>query len=124
MGIKHIGDLKKTNRFLKKVKRVTPLSILERYGQRGVQALSSATPTETGETASAWSYYVSKSKKDYTISWSNSNVVHGVSIVILLQYGHATRSGSFVQGRDFINPAIRPVFDKILQEAWKEVLNI
>lgn len=101
------------------------LRILERYGQEGVNALRDATPIDSGNTANSWSYEVRRWKNarssGATISWVNSNVVDGVPIAILLQYGHATSSGSWVQGRDYINPALQPIFDKIANDVWKEV---
>lgn len=97
--------------------------ILERYGQEGVSALSSATPTDTGTTANSWSYEVSSNGDTHTIYWSNSNTNKGVNIAVILQYGHGTGTGGYVAGRDYINPAMRPIFDRIAEEAWKEVVN-
>jgi len=96
---------------------------LDRYGQAGVDALSSATPLDSGETASSWGYRIKKRKNSVVIEWTNSNVVDGVPIAVILQYGHGTRNGGYVQGRDYINPAIRSIFDQIAADVWKEVSN-
>lgn len=117
------GDFNNTFRFLKKMQKFKIKSILEKYGKMGVDALASATPVDSGLTASCWSYEVSISKEEATINWTNSNQNNGVYIAVILQYGHGTGTGGYVQGRDYINPAIRPVFDKIVEEAWMEVVN-
>ena len=117
----HKGDLKKTKKFLENVSRHNHFKNLERYAKRGVDALSSATPIDTGLTASSWGYEIHASGDSYKIVWTNSNLVDGVPIAIILQYGHATGTGGYVQGRDYINPAIRPVFDEIAENVWKEV---
>lgn len=119
--VKHTGSFKNVEKFLYKASRTNVLSILDKYGRQGVEALASATPTDSGLTADSWKYEVRNSKGSYSITWTNSNVVNGVPVVILLQYGHATKNGGFVQGRDFINPAIQPIFDKISEDLWKEV---
>ena len=119
--IKHKGNFNKTEKFLKRVSKLDFLRNLEKYGREGVAALSAATPVASGKTANSWNYEIRSSKDSYTIARTNSNVVNGVPIAIILQYGHGTRNGGFVQGRDYINPAIQPIFDKIAQEAWKEV---
>lgn len=121
MAIKQSGDFKKLEKFLKRMNKADFRLYLEKYGQKGVAALSSATPVDSGETASSWGYEVHRSGKTYKISWTNSHMEKGVVIAILIQYGHGTRNGGYVQGRDFINPAIRPVFDRIAEEIWKEV---
>lgn len=95
--------------------------ILERYAQMGVSALASATPVDSGQTASCWGYEIEVSGEDATIYWTNTNQNKGVYIAVILQYGHGTGTGGYVQGRDYINPAIRPVFEKIAEEAWREV---
>ena len=118
------GDFSKTYSFLKRMKEQKFLSALEKYGEEGVKALRGATPRDTGLTAASWSYRIERGKDSATITWTNSNTNHGVPIVILIQYGHATGTGGYVQGRDFINPAMRPVFDKIAQEAWMEVTKL
>lgn len=124
ISFKSKGDFKKTQSFLEKAKRLEIQSVLERYGSVGVSALSSATPVESGATASAWYYEVSIKRGAYTITFFNSNVNKGVPIAIILQYGHGTRNGGWVNGRDYINPSIQPVFDEIVEEAWKEVTKL
>lgn len=119
------GDFSKTYKFLDKIKNYNPESVLKRYAEEGVRALNNATPTDSGITANSWGYEIEITKgKQATINWTNSNRNKGVSIAILLQYGHGTRNGGYVVGRDFINPAMKPVFDKIASEAWKEVESI
>lgn len=117
----HHGDFKKTEHFFKKATSGTMFKALETYGKRGVQALASATPVRTGKTASSWEYEIHRSKGEISITWTNSNMVDGVNIAIILQYGHGTRNGGFVMGRDYINPAIQPIFDEMAESAWKEV---
>lgn len=119
--IKSKGDLSKTYKFLKRVSTRSFLNKLSKYGEEGVAALSAATPVDTGKTAASWSYEIAQTQTGITITWKNSNVVNGVPIALILQYGHGTRNGGYVQGRDYINPAIQPIFDKILDSAWKEV---
>lgn len=117
------GDFSKTFKFLDKLtKQDLQMKVLEKYGQQGVAALAAATPVDTGLTASSWSYDIKRTNDQITISWNNSNVKRGINIAIILQYGHATRNGGFVAGRDYINPAIRPIFDKMSNEAWEEVV--
>lgn len=115
------GDFSKLNRFLERAKETVRLGDLDRYGREGVAALASATPVDSGKTASSWYYEISRTKGGAAISFKNSNINKGVPIAIILQYGHATRNGGWVQGRDYINPAIRPIFDKLANDAWKEV---
>lgn len=115
------GDFKKTTSFLKKLKNMDFESVLKRYAEEGVEALSSATPVRTGKTAASWSYEIVKEKEQVTIYWRNSNVVDHVPIALILDIGHATQSGHYISGRHFISPAIRPVFDQIAEAAWKEV---
>lgn len=118
---KHKGDFSKTKRYLKKIKNLSVYDILDKYGREGVTALSSATPVDTGKTADLWDYLIEGKKGSYVISFSNNNTNRGVKIAIILQFGHGTGTGGWVEGRDYINPAIQPVFDKIANEAWKEV---
>lgn len=118
------GDFSKTKKSLNNMKKFKMNTILERYGRQGVSALSSATPVDSGLTANSWSYEVVTRGEKATIYWTNSNVNKGVNIAIILQYGHGTRNGGYVAGRDYINPAIRPVFDQIANEAWKEVTKL
>ena len=117
------GDFSRTFKFLNKVKNLKIHAILEKYAQQGVQALSAATPVDSGLTASSWSYTIEVGFETVTIHWGNSNVNKGVNIAVILQFGHGTGTGGYVQGRDYINPAMRPVFDKIAEEVWREVVN-
>lgn len=118
------GDFSKTMKFLEKAKSVVKLSDLDKYGKEGVAALASATPVDSGLTANSWYYKIDRTKESATITFYNSNIQNGVPITIILQYGHGTRNGGWVQGRDYINPAIQPVFDKIADQAWKEVTKL
>ena len=95
--------------------------VLDSYGREGVFALASATPVDSGLTSESWNYEIKRSRGSYSIIWSNSHVVDGTPVAIMLQYGHGTGTGGYVQGRDFINPAIRPVFDRIADKVWKAV---
>lgn len=115
------GDFSKATRFLERAKEVVRLGDLDRYGREGVAALASATPVETGLTANSWRYEIVNKKGIIEISFNNSNIQNGVPIAIILQYGHGTRNGGWVQGRDYINPAIRPIFDRIANDMWREV---
>ena len=115
------GDFRRTSDFLKRANRLNLDVILNQYGQEGVEALRAATPKDTGTTANSWSYVVHKGTGSITITWSNSNIVDGVPIAVILQYGHGPRNGGYVQGTDYINPAMKPIFDKIAQRAWEEV---
>ena len=117
------GDFNNTFRFLNKMSKFQINKILEKYGQMGVEALRSATPIDSGKTAESWGYEISVEKEGATIHWTNTNKNKGVYIAVILQYGHGTGTGGYVQGVDYINPAIRPVFDKIAEEAWMEVVN-
>lgn len=115
------GGFTKTERFLNRMKRREYLNVLDEFGRDGVQALRNATPVDSGATAEAWDYEI-KRASDYTeIVWTNSNINDGVPIAVILQYGHGTGTGGYVQGRDYINPAIRPIFDKIAEKTWKVV---
>ena len=115
------GSFNKTERFLKKAHNASKTIDLTKYGEKGVAALQAATPTRTGLTASSWYYKIEKSGSRITLSFLNSNVNKGVPIAIILQYGHGTNNGGWVQGRDYINPALRPVFDEMAQAIWREV---
>lgn len=117
----HKGDFRKTERFLTRAQKAEFLRNLEGFGQRGVLALASATPIESGETALSWGYEIVSGPSGASIYWSNDNIQNGVNIAVILQYGHGTGTGGYVQGRDYINPAIRPIFDEIAEQAWKEV---
>ncbi len=118
------GDFSKLTRFLEKVKGVVRLGDLDKYGREGVAALSSATPVDSGQTANSWYYKIVNKNNSATITFYNSNIQNGVPIAIILQYGHGTRNGGWVQGRDYINPAIQPIFDKIVNDAWREVTKL
>ena len=115
------GDFSKRTNYFEKVKEAARLSILDKYGREGVAALASATPVESGKTADSWYYEVKRQNGSATISFYNSNVNEGVPIAIILQYGHGTGTGGWVEGRDYINPAIQPIFDQIVDDAWREV---
>ena len=121
---KHKGDFSNLTRFLERAKEVVHMGDLDKYGRAGVEALASATPVDSGETASSWFYEINHSNGSATISFLNSHINQGVPIAIILQYGHGTGTGGWVEGRDYINPAIQPVFDKIVDEAWKEVTKL
>lgn len=118
------GDFKKTEKFLKKSLGPNYRSVLEKYAEQGVSALAANTPVESGQTASSWSYEIIQNGSSLSIVWNNSHVVKGTNIAVILQYGHATRNGGYVVGRDYINPALRPVFDKLADAAWKEVTSL
>lgn len=118
------GDFSKTQMYLKKAREAARLKILEKYGNEGVAALASATPIDSGVTASSWYYEVNTSSAGAAITFYNSNVNKGVPIAVILQYGHGTGTGGWVQGRDYINPAIQPIFDRIVNEAWREVTRV
>lgn len=120
----HKGNLSKTTNFLRRVKKLDFLA-LTKFGDEGVRALRDATPKDTGLTASSWSYNIIHEGDRITIEWTNSNLAKGwCPIAIILQYGHATGTGGWVEGRDYINPAIQPIFDRIAENAWKEVRNL
>jgi len=118
----HKGNFKNTERFLSRAKRFQVLDIMHRYGERGVRALSAATPKDTGLTASSWEYKVQQtSSGKWSLTWFNTNIQNGAPIAILLQYGHGTRGGTFVSGIDYINPAMKPILDELSDSIWKEV---
>ena len=119
--ITHKGNFNNTERFFKGVPKINYKRILEKYAKEGVKALASATPVDSGVTADCWDYELKVGQGFYSISWTNTNVVDGVPIAIILQYGHGTGTGGYVQGRDYINPAIKPIFDKISESLWQEV---
>lgn len=115
------GGFTKTERFLNRMKRREYLNVLDEFGRDGVRALRNATPVDSGATAEAWDYEIKRTRNYTEIVWTNSNINDGVPIAVILQYGHGTGTGGYVQGRDYINPAIRPVFDKIAEKSWKVV---
>lgn len=118
------GSFVNSERYLARLKSAQLYASLNKYGTIGVNALSNATPKESGETAGSWSYTIIQSSGYYSIRWHNSHIVDGVPIAVILQYGHGTGTGGYVQGRDYINPAIRPIFDQMAAEAWREVTRI
>lgn len=115
------GDFKKTNSYFERLLELIKLGKLDAYGRRGVQALHDATPVDTGKTANSWNYEIVRRGEKVSIIWKNSNINDGVPIAIILQYGHGTRNGGYVTGIDYINPAIKPVFDDIARDIWNEV---
>lgn len=115
------GGFHRIEKFFRKMKNRSYMDILNKYGKDGVAALSAATPVDSGKTAASWSYTIEMTDSTAGIYWSNSNVNKYVNIAVILQYGHGTGTGGYVQGRDYINPAMQPVFDRIAEEAWKEV---
>lgn len=115
------GSFDNTERFLRQIKDGNIFSQLTRFGQEGVNALAAATPKESGETANAWSFEIKKESGSWSIIWSNNHVVDGAPIAVMLQHGHGTGTGGYVEGRDYINPALSPVFDRIAEEAWRVV---
>ena len=118
------GDFSKTMQFLVKAKKGVKLSDLDKYGREGVAALASATPVDTGETANSWYYEIVHENGMIAITFNNSHIQNGVPIAVILQYGHGTGTGGWVEGRDYINPAIQPIFDKIAENAWREVTKL
>lgn len=124
ISFRHKGDFSKATRYFERLKESAKLGILDKYGRAGVDALSSATPVDSGLTASSWDYKIEHSSGSDKIVFTNSHVNAGVQIAIILQYGHGTGTGGWVQGRDYINPAVAPVFDELVNEAWKEVIKV
>lgn len=115
------GSFENTNKFFKKMSQKNIFKSLDKYGEEGVAALTASTPVDTGKTASSWSYEIRKTNSSISIIWKNSNIVDGVPIAVVLQYGHGTATGGYVQGVDYINPALQPIFERISKEIWKEV---
>lgn len=118
------GSFNNSERFLRRLSKGDLFAVLDKYGMQGVAALSSATPVDTGELASSWTYTIENRAGYYSIKWRNTHIVEGRPIAILLQYGHGTGTGGYVQGRDYIMPAIRPIFDQMATEAWREVTRL
>ena len=118
------GDFSKLTSYLERVKEIANRGILDKYGREGVAALSSATPVDSSLTSNSWYYKIENKRGSATITFYNSNIQNGVLIAIILQYGHGTRNGGWVEGRDYINPAIQPIFDRIVNEAWREVTKL
>lgn len=121
---RHKGDFSKLTSYLEKAKEAVKLGDLDKFGREGVAALASATPVDSGQTASSWYYEIERKNGSVSINFLNSNIQNGVPIAIILHYGHGTRNGGWVQGRDYINPAIQPIFDKITESAWREVTKL
>jgi hypothetical protein len=121
---KQKGDFNKTEKFFKGVVTSNYMHIFEKYARQGVNALAAATPVDSGETANSWNFQIKNYAGGASITWTNSHVVDGVPIAIILQYGHATRNGGYVQGRDYINPVMQPIFDNIAKDLWGEVNNL
>ena len=121
---RHKGDFSKLSKYLERAKEAVRLGTLDKYGSEGVAALASATPVDSGLTASSWYYEITRTNGSVSINFNNSNIQNGVPIAIILQYGHATRNGGWVEGRDYINPAIQPIFDKLADSAWREVTKL
>lgn len=124
ISVRQKGDFSKLTQYLVKVKKGVKLSDLDKYGAAGVAALSSATPVDSGVTAASWSYEITRTKDEIVIAFNNSNIQNGVPIAIILQYGHGTGTGGWVQGRDYINPAVQSLFDEIADKAWREVTKV
>ena len=124
ISFKQKGDFSKLNSFLQKKLQSRHASIFDKYGKMGVDALKEATPVETGKTAASWYYTIERTSSGFKITWSNSNFNKGVPIAIILQYGHGTGTGGWVEGRDYINPAIQPVFDQMAEDLWKEATEV
>ena len=118
------GDFSKLSSYLERAKEAAKLGVLDKYGAQGVAALSSATPVDTGLAANSWSYKIERGNGSVSIVFNNSNIQNGIHIAIILQYGHGTGTGGWVEGRDYINPAIQPVFDQIAESAWEEVTKV
>ena len=119
--LRHEGDFSPLEKFLNKLKKQNYLNILSKYGQEGVAALAAATPVDTGLTASSWSYEILQQGDHTELIWSNTNVNKGYNIALLIQYGHGTGNGAYISGVDYINPALAPVFDRLVKDLWKEV---
>lgn len=124
ISVKHKGDFSKVIRYLERAKKGVNIKSLDKYGRQGVEALSANTPVRTGLTAASWYYEIEDKKGIVELRFCNSNIQNGVPIAIILQYGHGTRNGGWVEGRDYINPAIQPIFDEIAKNAWKEVTRV
>lgn len=121
MTYTYSGDLKGTRGFLNRLKQDRFVDRLDKYGQMGVKALRDATPRDTGKTANSWDYVIEQNRDSVTITWTNSNENRSIPIALLIQYGHATRNGGWISGIDYINPALKPIFEQIATSAWKEV---
>lgn len=118
------GDFKKLSKYFERIREKIKLGVLDKYGKAGVTALANATPKDSGLTASSWSYEIVRQNGTVSLNFLNSNIHEGVPIAIILQYGHGTGTGGWVMGRDYINPAIQPLFDKLASDAWKEITSL
>lgn len=118
------GDFSKATKFFERLREVAKLGVLDKYGREGVAALSSATPVDTGLAANSWSYEIKQGDGIAIIEFHNTDIENGFPVAIMLQYGHGTGTGGWVEGRDYINPAIQPVFDRIVKDAWEEVIKV
>lgn len=118
------GDYERTERYFKRLTQKKYLQILDKYGKQGVEALSAATPKDTGRTADSWRYEIETGPNSSSIIFVNDNINKYVNIAVILQYGHATRNGGWVEGRDYINPAVQPLFDEMVEKAWEEVIRV
>lgn len=121
-SFKQSGNFNNIEKFLKFVSDVKNFPNLDRYGREGVAALMAATPVDSGKTALSWDYEIVENQGSIAINWTNSNVNDGVSVALILQYGHGTGNGGYVKGIDYINPALKPLFEKIADSAWEEVV--
>lgn len=124
IGFRVKGDFSKTKKYLEKIRLNNRLNFLDKYGKAGVAALASATPVDTGLTAASWAYKIERTDYSVSLIFYNTNIQNGVPIAIILQRGHGTRNGGYVEGRDYINPAIQPIFDSMAKEAWGEVTKL
>ena len=124
ISFKQKGDFSKLTRYFERVKQAGHIGFLDKYGKRGVQALASATPQDTGRLASSWYYKIENNGKTVRLNFCNSDIENGAPVAIVLQYGHGTQNGGWVEGKDYINPAVQPIFDEIVKEAWKEVTKL
>lgn len=120
--LRQTGDFRKTDRFLSGLVGAHYMRKLKKYGEKGVEALKAATPVDTGKTAESWSYEIVQSEGRTSIYWKNSNIVNGVCVAIILHYGHGTKGGGFVEGKNYITPAIQPILDEMADAVWKEVV--
>jgi hypothetical protein len=118
------GDFSTVERYLSRLKTLQLNAVLNKYATMGQNALSNATPVDSGETANSWYYTIVQRPGYYSIRWHNRHIEDGIPIAVILQYGHGTGTGGYVQGRDYIMPAIRPIFDQIADEAWREVTKV
>lgn len=124
ISFKQSGNFKYIENFLRRMAEIKAMPNLDKYGRQGVAALSSATPVDSGKTAESWDYEIEEKNGSVTITWTNSNINNRVPIALILQYGHGTRNGGYVRGIDYINPALKPIFDKIADSAWEEVVKL